>query len=98
MNSSQSTRRWIPLLGCTLAAGALATATILAGTHSLVPGSGAALAATEAAEARDAAITIDNFTFTPPVITVAAGTRIVWTNHDDIPHTVIGTEDPRALR
>jgi plastocyanin len=33
-------------------------------------------------------ITIDNFTFTPPELTVAVGTTVKWVNHDDIPHTV----------
>ncbi len=32
--------------------------------------------------------TIDNFSFSPPTITVAAGTTVTWTNNDDIPHTV----------
>ena len=35
-----------------------------------------------------ATIAIDNFTFGPPAITVAAGTTVTWTNNDDIPHTV----------
>jgi|SRR5580693_5936919 plastocyanin len=34
------------------------------------------------------AINIDNFTYSPPTITVAAGTTVKWTNADDIPHTV----------
>ena len=34
------------------------------------------------------AVNIDNFTFSPPTITVAAGTTVKWTNDDDIPHTV----------
>ncbi|HLX14328.1 MAG TPA: cupredoxin family copper-binding protein [Bradyrhizobium sp.] len=34
-------------------------------------------------------ITIDNFTFTPPEMTVAVGTTVKWVNHDDIPHTVV---------
>jgi len=34
-------------------------------------------------------ITIDNFTFTPAVITVEPGTMIRWLNRDDIPHTVV---------
>jgi plastocyanin len=46
----------------------------------------------------EATITIDNFTFTPAMITVAAGTRVVWINHDDIPHEVVGADDPRALK
>ena len=33
-------------------------------------------------------ITIDNFTFTPPELTVAVGTTVKWVNHDDIPHLV----------
>jgi plastocyanin len=37
-------------------------------------------------------VKIDNFSFSPTEITVAAGTTIMWTNHDDIPHTVVSTE------
>jgi plastocyanin len=37
-------------------------------------------------------VNIDNFAFTPAVITVKAGTQITWVNHDDIPHTVDSTE------
>ena len=50
---------------------------------------GAMLAAASMA-AQDATnvITIDNFTFTPPELTVAVGTTVKWVNHDDIPHTV----------
>ena len=36
-----------------------------------------------------AAVTIDNFTFTPAVLTVPVGAAVTWTNHDDIPHTVV---------
>lgn len=36
-----------------------------------------------------AAVTIDNFTFRPAQLTVKAGTTVTWTNHDDIPHTVV---------
>jgi plastocyanin len=45
---------------------------------------GVALAAGPAGTTVD----IDNFTFSPPTITVAAGTTVKWTNNDDIPHTV----------
>lgn len=38
------------------------------------------------------AIAIDNFTFGPADVRVAAGTIVTWTNHDDIPHTVVSTE------
>jgi plastocyanin len=37
-------------------------------------------------------ITIDNFTFKPDAITVPVGTRIVWENEDDIPHSIVETK------
>jgi plastocyanin len=37
-------------------------------------------------------IGIENFTFAPAELTVAPGTSVIWTNHDDIPHTVTSTE------
>ena len=37
-------------------------------------------------------IKIDNFSFTPAIITVPAGTQVRWTNRDDIPHTVVSDE------
>ncbi len=43
------------------------------------------------AKAADTAVKIANFTFDPPQITVKAGTTVVWTNDDDIPHTVTST-------
>ncbi|SRR6266545_100452 len=49
-----------------------------------------AFSAAPAARAEDATITItiDNFTFDPPNLTVKAGTTVTWLNRDDIPHTV----------
>lgn len=38
-------------------------------------------------------VKIDNFSFSPQEITVAAGTKVTWTNRDDIPHTVASTTD-----
>lgn len=48
----------------------------------------ASLAPADAARATEAAVAIDNFTFSPERLTVKAGTTVTWTNHDDIPHTV----------
>jgi amicyanin len=49
-----------------------------------------AFGAVAAAESKDAnVVTIDNFVFTPPEVTVAVGTTVKWVNHDDIPHTVV---------
>ncbi len=41
-----------------------------------------------AAAARAATIKIDNFAFTPPDLTIAAGTTVTWKNDDDSPHRV----------
>jgi plastocyanin len=37
-------------------------------------------------------VKIDNFVFGPQTLTVPVGTTVTWTNHDDIPHTVVSTE------
>jgi plastocyanin len=42
--------------------------------------------------ASEVAVKIDNFSFSPATITVPAGTTIRWTNHDDIPHTVVSDD------
>lgn len=39
-----------------------------------------------------AAVSIDNFTFKAPVLTVKRGTTVTWTNGDDIPHTVVAKD------
>jgi len=36
-------------------------------------------------------VEIHNFAFAPSKLTVAAGTRLVWTNHDDEPHVIVST-------
>jgi plastocyanin len=43
------------------------------------------------ADAEQASVTIDNFTFEPDTLTVKPGTTVTWTNQDDIPHTVVAT-------
>ena len=40
----------------------------------------------------EAKVTIDNFSFTPPEITVKAGTTVTWVNQDDVPHTVASND------
>lgn len=49
----------------------------------------AIVAAARPAAAADAAVIIDNFSFRPQTLTVLPGTTVTWTNHDDIPHTVV---------
>jgi plastocyanin len=55
----------------------------------------AALAAAEdpsTGAKNDVTIVIDNFTFMAPNLTIPAGTKVTWINHDDVPHTVVSTE------
>lgn len=59
---------------------------------------GAAAALGRRARAADAAVSIDNFTFTPAMLAIPAGVRVVWTNRDDIPHTVTSADRPAAFR
>ena len=42
--------------------------------------------------AATAEVKIDNFSFGPETVSVAVGTTVVWTNRDDIPHTVVSTD------
>lgn len=37
-------------------------------------------------------VAIGNFTFAPPVLTVRKGATVTWVNGDDIPHTVVATD------
>lgn len=37
-------------------------------------------------------VKVDNFSFSPQTITVAPGTTVIWTNRDDIPHTVVSDD------
>jgi plastocyanin len=41
---------------------------------------------------------IDNFSFGPAELTVTVGTKVTWTNRDDIPHTVVNVETPRRFK
>jgi plastocyanin len=57
---------------------------LLAGTSSV--------AANDQPSEASADVKIDNFSFGPQTLTVSVGTTVVWTNRDDIPHTVVSTE------
>jgi plastocyanin len=48
-------------------------------------------AAQSSAPAGAVAIEIDNFKFGVVSIVVAKGTIVTWTNHDDVPHTVVSS-------
>lgn len=43
-------------------------------------------------------VKIDNFSFTPATANVRVGTTVTWTNRDDIPHTIVSSEEPKAFK
>ena len=54
--------------------------------------------AQQAAPAKSAEIAIENFKFVPATLTVAPGTEVTWANHDEEPHTIVNTDQPRRFR
>jgi len=47
------------------------------------------LLGTTTGRAQQVNINIDNFTFAPQELTLKVGDSVTWTNHDDIPHTIV---------
>jgi len=37
-------------------------------------------------------VAIENYAFQPDPITISAGTTVVWTNHDEVAHTVVSVD------
>ncbi len=58
----------------------------------LTAGGRTALAKAPQATAGVVEVKIDNFSFGPGTVTVPVGTTVVWTNRDDIPHTVVSDD------
>jgi plastocyanin len=79
---------------CTLG---LATAVMVA-LGLLLAGSPNVTADTRQAASGATEVKIDNFSFGPATLTVAVGTTVTWTNRDDIPHTVVSTDDPKTFK
>jgi plastocyanin len=70
-------------------------------TFAVLRSLGLAVAATillgiASAQAEEFKVTIDNFTFTPAQLSVKIGDTVTWTNHDDIPHTVVSAGKYRS--
>jgi plastocyanin len=76
---------------------AAAALAILPGARALGAGghgqlaAGAEKAAAGAMVQEAKTVKIDNFSFTPHTLKVAPGTTVTWVNRDDIPHTVVST-------
>ena len=76
------TRQSVDFKWSALALLAILSVTVLKGQSTI-----AAASSNSASEVK-----IDNFVFSPGVITVKAGTQVTWINKDDIPHTVDSTD------
>src|ERR1700722_5232700 len=73
----------------------------LAAALVLLPAAGGAARvanSTPQAAPATAEVKIYNFSFSPATLTVAPGTTVTWTNRDDIPHTVVNSDDPKAFK
>lgn len=79
------------LAGCSEQASAPA-----AGTDNKVS-SMLAIDVVETAPAKTEQVAIDNFTYSPQVMTVTVGAKVTWVNRDDVPHTVTSPAKPRLL-
>jgi plastocyanin len=53
---------------------------------------GAAARAADPAPQIAGTVTINNFEFQPPSLTVAPGTKVTWVNKDEEPHTVLSAD------
>ena len=62
-------------------------------------GAAAATATTSptTATAGESLVEIDNFVFKPKELTVAVGTKVTWTNKDDVPHTATSADDTHTF-
>ncbi|SRR5579883_1593208 len=72
------------------------------GSGAQLPGPRTAAAQTSAAPPTAPAaavhqVIIDNFTFSPPTLTVPAGATVTWINRDDVPHTATSTAKPKQF-
>ena len=49
------------------------------------------------AKAANPEIVISEYMFAPETVTVAAGTKLTWVNHDDVPHTIVDSATPKLF-
>ena len=67
-------------------------APVIAAVLLLVSGPMGFTASAQQGQSSNSEVKIDNFSFGPAALTVAAGTTVTWTNRDDIPHTVVSDD------
>jgi plastocyanin len=45
-----------------------------------------------AADASANQIAISEYMYAPATLTIVAGTKVTWVNHDEVPHTIVDTD------
>ncbi|MGB7478832.1 MAG: cupredoxin family copper-binding protein [Burkholderiaceae bacterium] len=88
--ANKSTEQWA---GCVL----LLALTLLPVAPGVMAAGSAQPEAKPGAQPAANVVQIANFRFSPPTLTVAAGTRVTWVNRDDEAHTVTSSADPRVF-
>jgi plastocyanin len=85
----------LPLAGCAPTAAAVSPASGL--STPVPPAALATLSPPKPAHPADTSggpsVSMENFNIVPATITVAPGTTVVWTNHDDVEHTVTASDN-----
>lgn len=71
---------------------ALGLAALTALALSVPAYAGDTTASPQVAAVGSSTVTIDNFAFAPPMLTVAPGTKVEWNNKDEEPHTVVSAD------
>ena len=69
------------------------SATVMMAILLLLAGAPIVTATTQQPAPATAEVKIDNFSFGPATLKLAVGTTVTWINHDDIPHTVVSTDN-----
>jgi plastocyanin len=86
----------VPLAGCAPTQAAAVSAASRLSTP-VPPAALATLPPPKPAHAPDASggpsVSVENFNIVPATITVAPGATVVWTNHDDVEHTVTASDN-----
>ena len=77
---------------------AVLTSSLFTAVALLAAGSRSFCSSKEQGQEQTVEIKIDNFSFSPATLAVAAGTTVTWINRDDIPHTVVSSDDPRVFK
>jgi plastocyanin len=99
MDARHQYRRWLPIATGVLAAAfvtACSSSAAATGLPTPVPPAALATLAPPKPPPPDTsgpAVGIENFNFVAADLTVKAGTTVVWTNHDDVEHTVTASDN-----